>query len=139
MEEGIVGGGGVALVRAIKALDNLKGDNVDQDTGIKIIKRALEEPLRQIVDNAGEEGAVIVAKVASEEGDFGYDAKEGKYKNMIDEGIIDPTKVARAALENATSVGGMLLTTECVITDIKKDEPSPHPMPSGGGGVGGMM
>ncbi|WGH27251.1 MAG: chaperonin GroEL [Candidatus Bostrichicola ureolyticus] len=139
VEEGIVGGGGVALVRAIKALDNLKGDNVDQDTGIKIIKRALEEPLRQIVDNAGEEGAVIVAKVASEEGDFGYDAKEGKYKNMIDEGIIDPTKVARAALENATSVGGMLLTTECVITDIKKDEPSPHPMPSGGGGVGGMM
>ncbi|WGH26222.1 MAG: chaperonin GroEL [Candidatus Bostrichicola ureolyticus] len=139
LEEGIVGGGGVALVRAIKAIENLKGDNVDQDTGIKIIKRALEEPLRKIVDNAGEEGAVIVAKVASEEGDFGYDAKEGKYKNMIDEGIIDPTKVARAALENATSVGGMLLTTECVITDLKKDEQSTPTMPAGGGGVGGMM
>ncbi|WGH26743.1 MAG: chaperonin GroEL [Candidatus Bostrichicola ureolyticus] len=139
VEEGIVGGGGVALVRAIKAIENLKGDNVDQNTGIKIIKRALEEPLRQIVNNAGEEGAVIVAKVASKEGDFGYDAKEGKYKNMIDEGIIDPTKVARAALENATSVGGMLLTTECVITDIKKDDTNTQMPSSAGSGVGGMM
>lgn len=130
----------MALVRAIKAIENLKGDNVDQNTGIKIIKRALEEPLRQIVNNAGEEGAVIVAKVASKEGDFGYDAKEGKYKNMIDEGIIDPTKVARAALENATSVGGMLLTTECVITDIKKDDTNTQmPSAGSGGGVGGMM
>ncbi|WP_185865861.1 chaperonin GroEL [Blattabacterium cuenoti] len=141
VEEGIVAGGGVALVRAINSLDNLKGENVDQDTGIQIVRRSLEEPLRQIVANAGGEGSVVVAKVAEGKGDYGYDAKIGEYKNMIVEGIIDPTKVARVALENAASVSGMLLTTECVVTEIKKDEGNvAPPMPgSGGGGMGGMM
>ncbi|WP_185861121.1 chaperonin GroEL [Blattabacterium cuenoti] len=141
VEEGIVAGGGVALVRAIKSLENKKGDNVDQDTGIQIVRRSLEEPLRQIVANAGGEGSVVVAKVAEGKGDFGYDAKIGEYKNMIVAGIIDPTKVARVALENAASVSGMLLTTECVVTEIKKEEPNvAPPMPgAGGGGMGGMM
>ncbi|WP_185866993.1 chaperonin GroEL [Blattabacterium cuenoti] len=141
VEEGIVAGGGVALVRAIKSLDNTKGDNSDQDTGIQIVRRSLEEPLRQIVANAGGEGSVVVAKVAEGKGDFGYDAKIGEFKNMIVEGIIDPTKVARVALENAASVSGMLLTTECVVSEIKKDEPNVGPpMPgAGGGGMGGMM
>jgi len=135
VEEGIVAGGGVALVRAIKALKNIQTDNVDQNTGVKIVKRALEEPLRQIVANAGEEGSVVVAKVAEGIDDFGYDAKLGQYKNMIQAGIIDPTKVTRVALENASSVGSMLLTTECVVTEIKKDEPPTTP----GGGMGGGM
>ncbi|WP_185850848.1 chaperonin GroEL [Blattabacterium cuenoti] len=140
VEEGIVAGGGVALVRAVKSLDHIIGDNSDQDTGIQIVRRSLEEPLRQIVANAGGEGSVVVAKVAEGKGDFGYDAKIGEYKNMIVEGIIDPTKVARVALENAASVSGMLLTTECVVTEIKKDEPNTPPMPGpGGGGMGGMM
>ncbi|WP_185863666.1 chaperonin GroEL [Blattabacterium cuenoti] len=141
VEEGIVAGGGVALVRAIKSLEKKTGDNVDQDTGIQIVRRSLEEPLRQIVANAGGEGSVVVAKVAEGKGDFGYDAKIGEYKNMIVEGIIDPTKVARVALENAASVSGMLLTTECVVTEIKKDDPNvAPPMPgAGGGGMGGMM
>ncbi len=141
VEEGIVAGGGVALVRAIKSLEKATGDNVDQDTGIQIVRRSLEEPLRQIVANAGGEGSVVVAKVAEGKGDFGYDAKIGEYKNMIVEGIIDPTKVARVALENAASVSGMLLTTECVVTEIKKDDPNvAPPMPgAGGGGMGGMM
>ncbi|WP_212113137.1 chaperonin GroEL [Candidatus Shikimatogenerans silvanidophilus] len=138
VEEGIVAGGGVALVRAAQSLDNLKGENIDQDTGIQIIRRSLEEPLRQIVSNAGEEGSVITAKILESREDFGYDAKEGQYKSMISEGIIDPTKVTRVALENAGSVAGMLLTTECVITEIKKEEPSMPQMP-GGGGMGGMM
>lgn len=135
VEEGIVAGGGVALVRAIKSLNGLKVDNVDQDTGIKIVKRSLQEPLRQIVANAGEEGSVIVAKVAEGKNEFGYDAKLGEYKNMISEGIIDPTKVTRVALENAASVSGMLLTTECVITEIKKEEPAMPQMPNSGGGM----
>jgi len=135
VEEGIVAGGGVALVRAVKALQNIQTDNVDQNTGVKIVKRALEEPLRQIVANAGEEGSVVVAKVAEGIDDFGYDAKSGQYKNMIKAGIIDPTKVTRVALENASSVGSMLLTTECVVTEIKKDEPATPP----GVGMGGGM
>lgn len=140
VEEGIVAGGGVALVRAINAIKNIHGSNLDQNTGIQLVKRALEEPLRQIVANAGEEGSVIVAKVAEGQGDFGYDAKEGEYKNMITAGIIDPTKVTRVALENAASVSGMLLTTECVITDIKKDEnTSSTPSIPGAGGMGGLM
>ncbi|ACY40224.1 chaperone GroEL [Blattabacterium sp. (Blattella germanica) str. Bge] len=141
VEEGIVAGGGVALVRAINSLDNLRGENADQDTGIQIVRRSLEEPLRQIVANAGGEGSVVVAKVAEGKGDYGFDAKIGEYKNMIAEGIIDPTKVARVALENAASVSGMLLTTECVVTEIKKDENNAVPsMPgAGGGGMGGMM
>lgn len=133
VEEGIVAGGGVALVRAIKALQNIQTDNVDQNTGVQIVKRALEEPLRQIVANAGEEGSVVVAKVAEGIDDFGYDAKLGQYKNMIQAGIIDPTKVTRVALENASSVGSMLLTTECVVTEIKKDEPATPPVGMGGG------
>ncbi|XOD66949.1 MAG: chaperonin GroEL [Flavobacteriales bacterium Tduv] len=137
VEEGIVAGGGVALVRSAKSLECLKGDNSDQNTGIQIIRRSLEEPLRQIVSNAGEEGSVVIAKVMEGKDDFGYDAKASQYKSMIKEGIIDPTKVTRVALENAASVAGMLLTTECVVTEIKKDEPSMPPMP--GAGMGGMM
>ncbi|MGR3856007.1 MULTISPECIES: chaperonin GroEL [Chryseobacterium] len=135
VEEGIVAGGGVALVRAISALDNLSGSNADETTGIKIVKRAIEEPLRQIVANAGGEGSVIVAKVAEGSGDFGYNAKTDEYVQMLEAGIIDPTKVTRVALENAASVSGMLLTTECVITEVKSAEPA---MPMGGG-MPGMM
>jgi len=135
VEEGIVAGGGVALVRAISALSDLTGINADETTGIRIVKRAIEEPLRQIVANAGGEGSVIVAKVAEGSGDFGYNAKTDEYVNMLEAGIIDPTKVTRVALENAASVSGMLLTTECVITEVKKDEPA---MPMGGG-MPGMM
>ncbi|MDQ1855625.1 chaperonin GroEL [Chryseobacterium sp. WLY505] len=135
VEEGIVAGGGVALVRAIKSLDNLSGANADENTGIKIVKRAIEEPLRQIVANAGGEGSVIVAKVAEGSGDFGYNAKTDEYVQMLEAGIIDPTKVTRVALENAASVSGMLLTTECVITEVKSAEPA---MPMGGG-MPGMM
>ena len=134
VEEGIVAGGGVALVRAVSAL-NFEGSNADETTGIKIIKRAIEEPLRQIVTNAGGEGSVIVAKVAEGTGDFGYNAKTDEYVNMLEAGIIDPTKVTRVALENAASVSGMLLTTECVITEVKSAEPA---MPMGGG-MPGMM
>ncbi|KAB1230203.1 chaperonin GroEL [Chryseobacterium sp. KBW03] len=135
VEEGIVAGGGVALVRAISALENLTGINSDETTGIKIVKRAIEEPLRQIVANAGGEGSVIVAKVAEGSGDFGYNAKTDEYVHMLEAGIIDPTKVTRVALENAASVSGMLLTTECVITEVKSAEPA---MPMGGG-MPGMM
>ena len=134
VEEGIVAGGGVALVRSIEAL-NFEGDNMDETTGIKIVRRAIEEPLRQIVINAGGEGSVIVAKVAEGEADFGFNAKNDEYVNMYEAGIIDPTKVVRVALENAASVSGMLLTTECVITEVKSAEPA---MPMGGG-MPGMM
>lgn len=136
VEEGIVPGGGVALVRAISSLDNLTGINQDETTGIKIVKRAIEEPLRQIVANAGGEGSVIVAKVAEGSADFGYNAKSDEYVNMFEAGIIDPTKVTRVALENAASVSGMLLTTECVITELPKPEAAMPPM---GGGMPGMM
>ena len=136
VEEGIVAGGGVALVRAIESLNHLSGVNQDENTGIKIVKRAIEEPLRQIVANAGGEGSVIVAKVAEGKADFGYNAKTDEFVNMLEAGIIDPTKVTRVALENAASVAGMLLTTECVITEIPKPE---APMPPMGGGMPGMM
>jgi chaperonin GroEL len=136
IEEGIVPGGGVALVRAAAALAGKKGDNEDETTGINIVSRALEEPLRQIVENAGLEGSVVVAKVKEGQDDFGFNAKTDEYQNMYEAGIIDPTKVARVALENASSVAGMLLTTEATITEIPKDEPAPA-MP--GGGMGGMM
>ena len=136
VEEGIVAGGGVALVRAIESLNHLNGANQDESTGIKIVKRAIEEPLRQIVANAGGEGSVIVAKVAEGKADFGYNAKTDEFVNMLEAGIIDPTKVTRVALENAASVAGMLLTTECVITEIPKPE---APMPPMGGGMPGMM
>jgi len=138
VEEGIVAGGGVAYIRAIAALDKLKGDNDDETTGIAIIKRALEEPLRQIVENAGIEGSIVVQKVREGKDDFGYNARTDKYENMHAAGVIDPTKVTRVALENAASIAGMLLTTECVLADIK-EEKAPMGMPGGmPGGMGGM-
>ncbi|NLN33591.1 MAG: chaperonin GroEL [Flavobacteriaceae bacterium] len=136
VEEGIIPGGGVAYVRALSALDNLAAENPDESTGINIVRRAIEEPLRQIVINAGGEGSVVVAKVKEGNADFGYNAKNDTYENMFEAGIIDPTKVTRVALENAASVSGMLITTEAVITEIKKDEPAMPPM---GGGMPGMM
>ncbi len=136
VEEGIVPGGGVAYIRAISALDGLKGDNDDQDTGIAIIKRALEEPLRQIVANAGEEGSVVVQKVKDGNGNFGYNAFTGVYEDLKASGVIDPTKVARVAIENAASVAGTLLTTECVIAEKKEDKPAAPAMPNPG--MGGM-
>ncbi|MFV0482833.1 MAG: chaperonin GroEL [Bacteroidales bacterium] len=138
VEEGIVAGGGVALIRAIKTLEGLKGANEDETTGVEIVKRAIEEPLRQIVFNAGKEGAVVVQKVCEGEGDFGYNARTDEYQNLTDAGVIDPAKVTRIALENAASIAGMFLTTECVLTEIPEPE---APMPGGGGGMGmpGMM
>jgi chaperonin GroEL len=138
IEEGTVPGGGVAYVRAITALDKLAGANEDETTGIEIIKRAIEEPLRQIVENAGKEGAVIAQKVKEGKGDFGYNAHTDVYENLYATGVIDPTKVTRVALENAASIAGMFLTTECVITDKKEENPAPA-MPPMGGGMGGMM
>ena len=139
IEEGIIPGGGVAYIRAIKALEGLEGANADETTGINIVKRAIEEPLRQIVENAGLEGSVVVEKVRQAEGDFGYNAREDKYENMKASGIIDPAKVTRVALENAASIAGMFLTTECVICD-KKEEKADMPMGAPGmGGMGGMM
>ena len=138
VEEGIVAGGGVALIRAIQALDKLKGENEDQLTGINIIRQAVESPLRTIVANAGGEGSVVINAVKAGKDDFGYNAREDKYENMIAAGIIDPTKVTRLALENAASIAGMLLTTECVIADKPANEPA-HGHGQGGGGMGGMM
>jgi chaperonin GroEL len=140
VEEGIVPGGGVAYIRAIAALENLTGENEDETTGIEIIKRAIEEPLRQIVANAGGEGAVVVDKVRAGKGDFGYNARIGEYQNLFEAGVIDPAKVARVALENAASIAGMFLTTECVLIDIKEEAPAMPPMGGGmGGGMPGMM
>ena len=137
--EGIVPGGGVCYIRCIKALEGLVGDNDDETTGIEIVKRAIEEPLRQIVSNAGLEGAVILQKVKDGEGDFGYNARTETYEHFFETGVIDPAKVTRVALENAASIAGMFLTTECVIADKKEDNPAPA-MPAGGmGGMGGMM
>ena len=136
VEEGIVPGGGVAYIRAAKALDNISGANDDENTGIGIVRRAIEEPLRQIVANAGGEGAVIVQRVREGEGDFGYNARTEVFENLFEAGVIDPTKVSRVALENAASIAGMLLTTECVISDIEEEHAAPA-MP--GGGMGGMM
>lgn len=138
VEEGTVPGGGVAYIRAIEVLEGLKGDNDDESTGIEIVKRAIEEPLRQIVINSGKEGAVVVQKVREGKDDFGYNARTDKYENLYQTGVIDPAKVTRVALENAASIAGMFLTTECVITDKKEENPAPQ-MPMGGGGMGGMM
>ena len=137
IEEGIVAGGGVAYIRAQEALEGLKGENEDEQTGIEIIRRAIEEPLRQIVANAGKEGAVVVDKVRQGKADFGYNARKDIYENLKEAGVVDPAKVTRVALENAASIAGMFLTTECVITDIKEENPMPAAMP--GGGMGGMM
>ena len=139
IEEGIIPGGGVAYIRAIDSLEGMKGDNADETTGIGIIKRAIEEPLREIVANAGKEGAVVVQKVREGKGDFGYNARTDVYENLHAAGVVDPAKVARVALENAASIAGMFLTTECVIVEKKEDKPE---MPMGAprmGGMGGMM
>jgi len=139
VEEGIVAGGGVAFIRAVEALTSLKGANEDENTGIQIIRRAIEEPLRQICENAGIEGSIVVQKVKEGTGDFGYNARTDVYENLIGAGVIDPTKVARVALENAASIAAMLLTTECVLADDPEDDKGAAGMPPMGGGMGGMM
>jgi chaperonin GroEL len=138
VEEGIVAGGGVAFIRAVAALTDLKGDNEDENTGIQIIRRAIEEPLRQICENAGIEGSIVVQKVKEGTADFGYNARTDKYENLIAAGVIDPTKVGRVALENAASIAAMLLTTEVVLADDPEDAPAGGGAPMGGG-MGGMM
>lgn len=140
VEEGIVAGGGVAYIRAIEALEGMEGVNADETTGMQIVRRAIEEPLRQIVANAGGEGSIIVQKVREGKDDFGYNARTEVYENLIGAGVIDPTKVSRVALENAASVSSMLLTTECLLVDIKEDKPAGGGMPGGGmpGGMDGM-
>ena len=136
LEEGIIPGGGVAYIRAIASLKNVKGENEDENTGIQIVRRALEEPLRQIVENAGLEGSVVVNKVKEMKGDEGYNARTDKYEDLHKAGVIDPTKVARVALENAASIASMILTTECVLSEIKEPAPATPAMPQGG--MGGM-
>ncbi|NDW19641.1 chaperonin GroEL [Dysgonomonas sp. 216] len=138
IEEGTVPGGGTAYIRAIEAIQNLKGENDDETTGIEIVKRAIEEPLRTIVNNCGKEGAVVVQKVSEGKGSFGYNARMDVYEDLAAAGVIDPAKVTRVALENAASIAGMFLTTECIIADKKEDNPVPA-MPPMGGGMGGMM
>ena len=137
IEEGIIPGGGVAYIRSIAGMKGLKGENEDQQIGIDIVRRALEEPLRQIAANAGKEGSVIVNAVAKGKGDYGYNARTDEYQHLVEAGVIDPTKVSRVALENAASIAGMLLTTECVLAEIKEETPA---MPAGGmnPGMGGM-
>jgi chaperonin GroEL len=140
VEEGVVAGGGVALLRANASIDGLKGANDEQNVGIAILRRALEEPLRQIVANAGEDSSVILNKVAEGSGNYGYNAATGEYGDMVEFGIIDPTKVTRSALQNAASVAGLLLTTEAMVTELPQDAPSaPMPDMGGMGGMGGMM
>ncbi len=138
IEEGIIPGGGVAYLRAEEALKELKGENEDQNIGIAIVRRALEEPIRTIVENAGVEGSIVVQKVREGKGDYGYNARTDKFENLYEAGVIDPTKVARIALENAASVAGMLLTTECVITEKEEENPAPAAAAPGMGGMGGM-
>ncbi len=138
VEEGIVPGGGIAYIRAIGALEKLKGLNEDENTGIAIVKRAIEEPLRQICSNAGLEGSIVVQKVKEGKDDYGFNARTEKYENLLKAGVIDPTKVSRVALENAASIAAMLLTTECVLAEKKEDQPA-MPSPGMGGGMGGMM
>ena len=143
VEEGVVPGGGVALVRCMGALEAIKGDNSDQDVGVSIVKRAVEEPLRQIVANAGAEGSVVLNNVAGKDGNYGYNAGTGEYGDMIEMGILDPTKVTRAALQNAASISGLMITTEAMVAELPEDKPAMPPMPGGGmdgmGGMGGMM
>ena len=137
VQEGVVVGGGVALVRASSALDSLKGENEDQDTGVNIVRIAIEAPLRTIVENAGGEGSVVINKIKENKGNYGYNARTDIYEDLFEAGVIDPTKVTRLALENAASIAALLLTTECVVADVKEDSPAMPPM--GGGGMGGMM
>ena len=137
VEEGIVAGGGVALLRARQAVGDIKGDNHDQDAGIKIVLRAVEQPLREIVINAGDEASVVVNKVLEGKGNFGFNAANGEYGDMIEMGILDPTKVTRTALQNAASVASLMLTTEVMVAEAPKDD-APAGMPAGMGGMGGM-
>ena len=140
VEEGVVPGGGVALIRAVAAIADLTGDNDDQNVGINILKRAVEEPLRQIVQNAGGDASVVLNAVAEGSGNYGYNAATGEYGDMIESGILDPTKVTRFALQNAASVSGLLLTTEAMVAEAPKDEAAaPMPDMGGMGGMGGMM
>ena len=143
VEEGVVPGGGVAFVRCLGVLEGVKGDNTDQDVGVSIVKRAIEEPLRQIVANAGAEGSVVLNNVAGKDGNYGYNAGTGEYGDMIEMGILDPTKVTRAALQNAASISGLMITTEAMVAELPEDKPAMPPMPGGGmdgmGGMGGMM
>ena len=143
VEEGVVPGGGVAFVRCLGVLEGVKGDNTDQDVGVGIVKRAIEEPLRQIVANAGEEGSVVLNNVAGKDGNYGYNAGTGEYGDMIEMGILDPTKVTRAALQNAASISGLMITTEAMVAELPEDKPAMPAMPGGGmdgmGGMGGMM
>ena len=139
VEEGIVAGGGVALLSTQKSIASLKTDNPDEATGVQIINKAIESPLRTIVENSGGEGSVVVSKVLEGKDNFGYNAKDGTFVDMLKEGIIDPKKVARVALENAASVAGMILTTECALVDIKEETPPAMPPMGGGGGMPGMM
>jgi len=143
VEEGVVPGGGVAFVRCLGVLEGVKGDNTDQDVGVGIVKRAIEEPLRQIVANAGEEGSVVLNNVAGKDGNYGYNAGTGEYGDMIQMGILDPTKVTRAALQNAASISGLMITTEAMVAELPEDKPAMPAMPGGGmdgmGGMGGMM
>ncbi|MTI31106.1 chaperonin GroEL [Xanthovirga aplysinae] len=139
VQEGIVAGGGVALIRAIDALENVETENEDQITGVNIVKVALESPLRTIVENAGGEGSVVVQKIRDGKGDFGYNAREDKFENLFEAGVIDPTKVTRLALENAASIASLLLTTECVVAEEEEENPAAPAMPPMGGGMGGMM
>ncbi|MEX2513392.1 MAG: chaperonin GroEL [Cyclobacteriaceae bacterium] len=139
VQEGVVVGGGVAFIRAAKVLDNLKGINEDEDTGINIVKQALESPLRTIVTNSGREGSVVINRIKETEGDFGYNARTDIFEDLFKAGVIDPTKVTRLALENAASIAALLLTTECVVADIKEESPAGPPMGGGHGGMGGMM
>ena len=143
VEEGVVPGGGVAFVRCLGVLEGVKGDNTDQDVGVSIVKRAIEEPLRQIVANAGAEGSVVLNNVAGKDGNYGYNASTGEYGDMIAMGILDPTKVTRAALQNAASISGLMITTEAMVAELPEDKPAMPPMPGGGmdgmGGMGGMM
>lgn len=139
VEEGIVPGGGIAYLRTLEALENFAGSNADEDTGAAIVRRALEEPLRMIVENAGIEGSIVIQKVKEGKDDFGFNAHTEKYENLYESGVIDPTKVTRVAIENASSIAGMLLTTECVLAEIKEEKPDMPPMNPGMGGMGGMM
>jgi chaperonin GroEL len=139
VEEGVIAGGGVALLRAIETLDKIKTVNEDEMTGVAIVKRAAEEPLRQIIANAGQEGAVIVQEVKAGKNDFGYNARTEKFENLVKAGVVDPTKVTRIAVENAASIAAMLLTTECVISDQPEEAPAGAAMPPMGGGMPGMM
>ena len=138
IEEGIIPGGGVGYIRAIAKIDKMKGENEDETTGIAIVKRSLEEPLRQIVENGGLDGSVVVQKVKEGKDDFGFNARTEEYESLFKAGVIDPTKVARVALENAASIAGMLLTTECVLANHKEEKPNYPPMNPGMGGMGDM-